>query len=122
MTPGERNFALRVEHLLNKITAPEYRQINIEALMALAALSEQNPNLRVAEYIVLDVLIGHAVRLAWLDPELPKPLATGKLDLREAVYAQYKAQAWSNFYETSPQICASYIVKSLQFLSQLGMG
>jgi phosphorylase kinase alpha/beta subunit len=122
MTPGERNFALRVEHLLNKITAPEYRQMNIEALMALAELSEQNPNLRVAEYIVLDVLIGHAVRLAWLDPELPKPLATGKLDLREAVYAQYKAQAWSNFYETSPQICASYIVKSLQFLSQLGMG
>ncbi len=121
MTPGERNFALRVEHLLNKITAPEYRQMNIEALMALAALSEQNPNLRVAEYIVLDVLIGHAVRLAWLDPNLPKPLATGKLDLREAVYAQYKAQAWSNFYETSPQICASYIVKSLQFLSQLGM-
>jgi phosphorylase kinase alpha/beta subunit len=89
--------------------------------MALATLSEQNPNLRVAEYIVLDVLIGHAVRLAWLDPDLPKPLATGKLDLREAVYAQYKAQAWSNFYETSPQICASYIVKSLQFLSQLGM-
>jgi phosphorylase kinase alpha/beta subunit len=122
MTPGERNFALRVEHLLNKITAPEYRQMNIEALMALAALSEQNPNLRVAEYIVLDVLIGHAVRLAWLDPDLPKPLATGKLDLREAVYAQYKAQAWSNFYETSPQICASYIVKSLQFLSQLGLG
>jgi phosphorylase kinase alpha/beta subunit len=121
MTPGERNFALRVEHLLNKITAPEYRQMNIEALMALATLSEQNPNLRVAEYIVLDVLIGHAVRLAWLDPDLPKPLATGKLDLREAVYAQYKAQAWSNFYETSPQICASYIVKSLQFLSQLGM-
>ncbi len=122
MTPGERNFALRVEHLLNKIPAPEYRQVNIEALMALAALSEQNPNLRVAEYIVLDVLIGHAVRLAWLDPDLPKPLATGKLDLREAVYAQYKAQAWSNFYETSPQICASYIVKSLQFLSQLSMG
>jgi phosphorylase kinase alpha/beta subunit len=121
MTPGERNFALRVEHLLNKIPAPEYRQVNIEALMALAMLSEQNPNLQIAEYIVLDVLIGHAVRLAWLDPDLPKPLASGKLDLREAVYAQYKAQAWSNFYETSPQICASYIVKSLQFLSQLAV-
>jgi phosphorylase kinase alpha/beta subunit len=122
MTPGERNFALRVEHLLNKITAPEYRQLNIEALMALAALSEQNPDLRIAEYVVLDVLIGHAVRLAWLDPDLPKPLASGNLDLREAVYAQYKAQAWSNFYETSPQICASYIVKSLQFLGQLAIG
>jgi phosphorylase kinase alpha/beta subunit len=119
MTVGERNFALRVEHLLNKITAPEYRQLNIEALMALATLSEQNPDLRVAEYIVLDVLIGHAVRLAWLDPELPKPLAQGKPDLSEALYAQHKAQAWSNFYGTSPQICAKYIVKSLKFLSQL---
>ncbi|WP_254721810.1 glycoside hydrolase family 15 protein [Kovacikia minuta] len=26
MTPGEKNFALQVEHLLNKIQAPEYRQ------------------------------------------------------------------------------------------------
>ena len=121
MTPGEKNFALRIEHLLNKIVAPEYRQLNIEALMALAALSEHNPDLKIEEYIVLDVLIGHAVRLAWLDVNLPKLKAT-QLDptaFDPANYDRYKSSAWSAFYQSSPYICASYLVKSLQFLSQL---
>lgn len=129
MTPGEKNFALRIEHLLNKIVAPEYRQLNIEALMALAALSERNPTLNIEEYIVLDVLIGHAVRLAWLDVNLPKITTTqlvgGAFPLENptafdpANYDRYKSFAWSSFYQSSPYICASYIVKSLQFLSQL---
>jgi phosphorylase kinase alpha/beta subunit len=123
MTPGEKNFALRIEHLLNKIDAPEYRQLNIEALMALAALSERNPDLDIEEYIVLDVLIGHAVRLAWLDIDLPK-ITISQLD-RSAFdpnnYDRYKSFAWGAFYQSSPQICASYIVKSLQFLSQLAV-
>jgi hypothetical protein len=42
--------------------APEYRQVNIEALMELAAIAQRNPELKVEEYIVLDVLVGHAVR------------------------------------------------------------
>jgi phosphorylase kinase alpha/beta subunit len=121
MTPGEKNFALRIEHLLNKIVAPEYRQLNIEALMALAALSERNPELNIAEYIVLDVLIGHAVRLAWLDIDTPKA-TTNQFD-RSAFdstnYDRYKSFAWSAFYQSSPHTCANYIVKSLQFLSQL---
>jgi phosphorylase kinase alpha/beta subunit len=121
MTPGEKNFALRIEHLLNKIVAPEYRQLNIEALMALAALSERNPDLKIEEYIVLDVLIGHAVRLAWLDVDLPKVTAI-PLDATAFYptnYDRYKSAAWSAFYQSSPYICATYIVKSLQFLSQL---
>ncbi len=121
MTPGEKNFALRIEHLLNKIVAPEYRQLNIETLMVLAALSEKNPDLKVEEYIVIDVLIGHAVRLAWLDVEFPKtttiPLDRSAFD--PANYDLYKSAAWSAFYQSSPSICANYIVKSLQFLSQL---
>lgn len=40
MTPGEKNFALRVEHLLNKIQAPDYRQLTIEALNTLMLLWE----------------------------------------------------------------------------------
>jgi phosphorylase kinase alpha/beta subunit len=121
MTPGEKNFALRIEHLLNKIVAPEYRQLNIEALMALAALSERNPDLDIEEYIVLDVLIGHAVRLAWLDVDLPKHTTT-QLDRAAFIptnYEHYKSFAWSAFYQSPPQICANYIVKSLQFLSQI---
>lgn len=110
MTPGEKNFALRVEHLLNKIQAPEYRQTNIEALMELAAIAERNPDLQIAENIVLDVLIGHAVRLAWLSthPELADR------------YDEHKSAAWHSFYGQSPYVCATYIAKALRFLMELG--
>jgi phosphorylase kinase alpha/beta subunit len=110
MTPGEKNFALRVEHLLNKIQAPEYRQLNIETLIELAAIGDRNPDLQIEEYIVLDVLIGHAVRLAWLDQHP----AWGDR------YAEHKTQAWQAFYDSSPYICASYTARALQFLTELG--
>lgn len=110
MTPGEKNFALCVEHLLNNIQAPEYRQVNIEALVELATIVERNPELQIEEYIVLDVLIGHAVRLAWLEQEFHPA----------ALYDQQKGMAWRSFYETSPYVCATYIAKALRFLSELG--
>ncbi|MEO1522329.1 MAG: glycoside hydrolase family 15 protein, partial [Cyanobacteria bacterium J06633_2] len=109
MTPGEKNFALRVEHLLNKIQAPEYRQVNVEALLELAAIAEQNPDLIYEGNVVLDVLVGHAVRLAWLERYPDR-----------ADYDNHKADAWAAFYGTSPQDCATYISKSLQFLTELG--
>lgn len=110
MTPGEKNFALQVEHLLNKIGAPEYRQVNIEALMELAAIVQRNPELQIEEYIVLDVLIGHAVRLSWLDqhPE------------RVEKYDEDKAAAWNAFYDTSPYVCASHILSAFRFLTEFG--
>ncbi|MBE9011915.1 glycoside hydrolase family 15 protein [Pseudanabaenaceae cyanobacterium LEGE 13415] len=110
MTAGEKNFALKIEHLLNKIQAPEYRQVNVEALMELNAIAERNPEFKVEEYIVMDVLIGHAVRLAWLDqhPE------------HHDRYDEFKSSAWRSFYETSPYDCASYVAKAMQFLTQLG--
>lgn len=110
MTPGEKNFALRVEHLLNKIQAPEYRQVNVEALMELATIAEQNPDLIYEGNIVLDVLVGHAVRLAWLEKH-PEQTHT---------YDNHKADAWAAFYRTSPHECATYIAKALQFLTELG--
>ncbi len=109
MTPGEKNFALRVEHLLNKIQAPEYRQVNIEALVELAAFTDRNPDLYIEEYIVFDVLIGHAVRLAWLEKN---PHHCDRYD-------EHKASAWRNFYSTSPYDCASHIVNALRFLIQI---
>jgi phosphorylase kinase alpha/beta subunit len=66
MTPGEKNFAMRIDHLLNKIQAPQYRQLTIEALMAMVALVKRNPDLKIEDYIVLDVVTGHAVRLPGL--------------------------------------------------------
>jgi phosphorylase kinase alpha/beta subunit len=121
MTPGEKKFALRIEHLLNKIVAPEYRCLNIEALTVLSTLTDRNPNLNIAEYIVLDVLIGHAVRLAWLDVDLPKEIDTqlDSIAFMPAHYDRYKSFAWSAFYHSSPSTCAKYLVKSFQFLSQL---
>lgn len=109
MTPGEKNFALQVEHLLNKIQAPEYRQVNIEALMELAAIVERNPNLQIEEYIVFDVLIGHAVRLAWLE----------RFPEKADHYDEYKAAAWRGFYNTSPTDCAGYVLKAFLFLTQV---
>ncbi|MFM6012073.1 MAG: glycoside hydrolase family 15 protein [Dolichospermum sp.] len=108
MTAGERNFALLVEHLLNKIEAPEYRQVNVEALMELATIVANNPNLQIEEYIVLDVLIGHAVRLAWLENH----------PHRQDNYDEDKASAWPSFYSGSPQDCANYILKAFRFLTE----
>ncbi|MGD1902278.1 MAG: glycoside hydrolase family 15 protein [Geitlerinemataceae cyanobacterium] len=109
MTPGEKNFALRVERLLNKIHAPQYRQLTIEALTELVAIFGRNPYLVLDDYIVLDVLIGHAVRLSWLDarPE------------RHDRYDEDKSLAWAQFYQMSPFRCATYFVRAFQFLTQL---
>ncbi|MBE9030068.1 glycoside hydrolase family 15 protein [filamentous cyanobacterium LEGE 11480] len=110
MTAGEKNFALQVDHLLNKIPAPEYRHVNIEALMELSVIMEKNPDIKIPDYIVLDILIGHAVRLAWLDrhPE------------HTDCYDEYKTSAWSSFYTSSTYACAAFVAKALQFLTRLG--
>ena len=107
-----KDFALRIEHLFNKIQAPEYRQINVEALMELSELFDTNPDWQVDDYIVLDVLVGHAVRLAWIDGG----------DHRAHRYLQDKAKAWRSFYKDSPHRCAKYTVKAMQFLIELGEG
>ncbi len=107
MTPGEKQFALRVEHLLNKIDAPEYRQLTLEALVSLGAFVQANPEVQFEEYIVLDVLIGHAVRLAWLADHPDE----------EARYEQCKADAWHRFYERSPRACRESLLAAIRFLS-----
>lgn len=108
MTAGEKNFALWLEHLLNKMDAAKYRQLNIEAMMALAALAQRSPKLRIDDYIVLDVVIGHAVRLSWQQRHPDRPVS----------YEEDKAAAWHEFYESSPQDVGVYVVKALQFLTR----
>jgi phosphorylase kinase alpha/beta subunit len=66
--------------------------------------------LQIEEYIVLDVLIGHAVRLAWLE----------RFPEKADHYDDYKAAAWSAFYGTSPTECAGHIVRAFRFLTQVG--
>lgn len=108
MTRGEATFALQVEHLLNKIQAPEYRSANVEALMELAAIVERNPEFRIEEYVVLDILIGHGVRLAWLkrNPE------------RGDRYDEFKGVAWSEFYRSSPYVVAGAVADAMRYLTE----
>jgi hypothetical protein len=79
-TAGERTFAQRVEHLLHRVPAAEYRHLSVEALETLAALTEAAPDLRVEGDLVLDVIIGHAVRQAWLARRAAAPDRGGAVD------------------------------------------
>jgi phosphorylase kinase alpha/beta subunit len=105
-TPGEKSFALWLEHLLNKIGAAEYRQLNIECLRVLASFFRQNPKLQVEDACVLDALIGHAVRLAYLD-QRPD---------REGGYNEFKADAWAAFYASPPVRTSAFLVAALRRL------
>jgi phosphorylase kinase alpha/beta subunit len=104
MTEGEKNFAVAVEHLLAKINAPEYRHLTIEALAALGEFCQKNRDFRLTGHLVLDVLIGHAVRLAWLQ------------DHSEETYEGEKALAWQRFYEEPPASVAYWIIEALRYL------
>ncbi len=110
MTPGEQNFERHITHLLSKIPAPEYRHLNLETLRELGEIFHVNPDLYVEDYIALDVLIGHAVRLGWLDQQPDRAKA----------YDYDKAAAWHSFYRLPPSHCARYISKALEFLTALG--
>ncbi|MGF1566778.1 MAG: glycoside hydrolase family 15 protein [Nodosilinea sp.] len=110
MTPGEQNFERYITHLLSKIQAPEYRHVNLEALREMGEIFKVNPDLYFEDYIYLDVLIGHAVRMGWLDYQPD----------RAPAYEYDKAAAWQAFYQLPPAQCATYIAMALQFLTVLG--
>ena len=111
-TPGERNFASLVEHLLSKIDASEYRQLCTETLLTLVAFVGANPEVRFNDYLALDVVIGHAVRVGWQQehPETPS-----------ALYGQHKAEAWDRFYISSPGQCRRWQLLALKELAEGGL-
>jgi phosphorylase kinase alpha/beta subunit len=106
-TPAEKSFALRVEHLLNGIQAPEYRQLCIETLLTLSDIVTVNPHLRVNNDAVLDVLIGTAVRLNWRETH---PELAGK------AYNEHSAEAWQAFYASPPHRVANTVMAALSEL------
>lgn len=106
-TAGEKNFALRVEHLLHRIPAPEYRHLGVEALATMADLVAHDPAVRLDGDLVVDVLVGHAVRRAWL-------AQTG--DAGRARYDAETAAAWAAFYDRSPADVAGWFVAALRSL------
>ncbi|WP_139558608.1 glycoside hydrolase family 15 protein [Methylotetracoccus oryzae] len=106
MTSGEQTFKRLVQHLLNKIQAPVYRQLTVEALRALASMLRDNPDLRIDDTVVTDILIGHAVRLSWLEqhPE------------NRDGYHEVVSQAWEAFYLEPPHAVANAIMDALVHL------
>ncbi len=104
-TAGERSFALQLDELLNRIQAPEYRQLNIEALTTLSEVLQAHPGLRFDEPLVLDVLIGVAVRIGWEQGGV------------NGTYSEQVPLAWKALYESPPHRVANLIIEALQFLA-----
>lgn len=103
-TAGEQSFAHRVEGLLQEIDAPEYRKLNIEAIETLTNLFKHSPELKIEGDIILDVLIGHAVRLLWESKNY------------EGKYDESRSVAWDQFYQASPQEASEYFIKAFMYL------
>jgi phosphorylase kinase alpha/beta subunit len=103
MTAGEQSFKLHVNHLLNKIQAPVYRQLTVEALKAMASIFRDNASLQIDDTLLTDIIISHAVRISWLQshPE-------SKENYEECV-----SLAWQAFYHNPPHKVANGILDAL---------
>lgn len=102
-TAGEQSFKLLVSHLLNKIQAPVYRQLTVEALKAIASIFRENVALHIDDTLVTDIIIGHAVRISWLQshPECKEN------------YEACVSLAWQDFYRLPPHKVANGILDAL---------
>ncbi|MCB1800088.1 MAG: glycoside hydrolase family 15 protein [Gammaproteobacteria bacterium] len=106
MTRGEKLFRDRVSHILNKTPAPDSLQLYTEALQVLMVVMWKNPQLRIADTLYLDVLIGYAVRLAW-----------GKQHPDKAAdYDRCRGEAWKAFYLSPPSVVANHVMAALAYL------
>ncbi|WP_130537602.1 glycoside hydrolase family 15 protein [Thiomicrorhabdus indica] len=108
MTRGEMLFQDKVDHLLNKTPIPEVRRLYYEALRVLGLIMEANPNLHSQDTMVLDVLLGHAVRLHWLAQE----------NNHMQNYDESRQTAWQEFYYCPLHEVANAIVSAFRFLQK----
>lgn len=105
MTSGEQSFKIHVSHLLNKIQAPVYRQLTVEAIKAIAAIFHSN-TVHIDDTLVTDVIIGHAVRICWLQAH---PQHRDR-------YEEEVSFAWQAFYQLPPHRVANGILDALVHL------
>ena len=108
-TPGERGFALQIEELLNKIHAPEYRQLTTEVLLAVSDIFRANVDLQLDSWLVMDVLVGIAVRLGWEQ-------SLGAQAAAAADYNEHRGQAWKDFYASPPHRVANLVMHAFAYL------
>lgn len=106
MTAREQSFELLINHRLNKIQAPDYRQLTVETLQALALIFHDHPELYIDDILVVETLIGHAVRISWLEQH---PDRTGHNH-------QDHALSWQAFYHLPPHAVANGIIEALNHL------
>lgn len=106
MTAQEQSFVLLINHRLDKIQSPDFRQLTMETLQALALIFQENPNLKIDDTILTDTLINHAVRLSWLE----------KHPERAPHYEQDQALSWQEFYQLPPNEVANGIIDALNYL------
>jgi phosphorylase kinase alpha/beta subunit len=105
-TAGERGFELKVDTLLQGIEVPVYRQLNIELIESLVKFLRLNPDLYIESDLILDVLIGHAVRIAWNKRH------------EEKNYKEQKGKAWSSFYYLSIYEIQESFIDAFIFLTK----
>ncbi len=103
-TAGEQSFALKIDALLQSIDAPDYRQLNIELIESLARLFRENPELHLEDDLIMDVLIGHAVRISWEKESASKH------------YNEQRSEAWKAFYTRSPAETDKAFLEAFMFL------
>jgi phosphorylase kinase alpha/beta subunit len=103
-TAGEQNFALKIDTLLQNIQSPDYRQLNIEAIESLSRLLRQSPQMYIENDLILDVLIGHAVRIAWE--------AYNGIEH----YDEQRGNAWESFYKLSPSESDKAFIEAFMYL------
>jgi phosphorylase kinase alpha/beta subunit len=89
-TAGEHSFALKIDALLQSINAPDYRQLTIELIESMARVFKENPDLLLEDDLIMDVLIGHAVRISW------------ERNSGSNNYNDHRSEAWNAFYRRSP--------------------
>jgi len=104
-TAGEQSFAHRIDDLLQSIESPEYRQLNIEVIQSLSKVFKQMPNLQIDNDLVLDVLIGHAVRIGWKQNHP-----------HDDNYDDARSAAWEEMYTFPPEKTAALFVESFMYL------
>ncbi|MDD5272040.1 MAG: glycoside hydrolase family 15 protein [Methylovulum sp.] len=105
MTSGEQSFKIHVSHLLNKIQSPVYRQLTVEAIKAIASIFHTH-SVYINDTLVTDVIIGHAVRICWLQAH-PQ---------HQDHYEEHVALAWQAFYQLPPHRVANGILDALVHL------
>ena len=84
----------------------EMAETDIELIESLVELFNANPKLYIQNDLILDVLIGHAVRIAWMKNNSKKE------------YDEHKGEAWNAFYKLSVIEAQENFMEAFSFLIQ----